>query len=79
MSKSITTSIRLEPRLRRALELKAKRERRGKNWIISRALEDYLARDERFDLAAEAKRQSLLAAKQDSDDWAQDADLAQWK
>ena len=79
MSKSITTSIRLEPRLRRALELKAKRERRGKNWIISRALEDYLAHDERFDLAAEAKRQSLLAAEQDSDDWAQDADLAQWK
>ena len=79
MTKSITTSIRLEPKLRRALQLKAKRERRGKNWIISRALENYLAHDERFDLAAEAKRQSLLAAEQDPDDWAQDADLAQWQ
>ncbi len=77
MSESITTSIRLTPKLRRALELKAQREKVGKNWIISRALEDYLQQDELTDLEAEAKRQSLIAAQQPEDDWSSDADLAQ--
>ena len=79
MSESITTSIRLTPKLRRALELKAKKEKRGKNWIISRALENYLQQDGLTDLEAEAKRQSLIAAQQHEDDWSEDADLAQWK
>jgi predicted DNA-binding protein len=79
MSRSITTSIRLSPKLRRSLELKAKQEKRGKNWIICRALEDYLAHDAHFDLAAEANRQSQVAAQQDLEDWATDADLGQWK
>ena len=79
MSGSITTSIRLSPKLRRALELKAKKEKRGKNWIISRALENYLEHDAQFDLAAEARLQSQIAAEQESDDWATDADLDQWK
>lgn len=79
MSESITTSIRLTPKLRRALELKAKKEKRGKNWIISRALETYLEQDGLTDLAAEAKRQSLIAAQQHDDDWSEGADLAQWK
>ncbi|MFP4069126.1 MAG: ribbon-helix-helix protein, CopG family [Opitutales bacterium] len=79
MSESITTSIRLSPKLRRALELKAKKEKRGKNWIITQALENYLEHDARSDLAAEARRQSEIAARQDADDWAADADLDQWK
>lgn len=79
MSGSITTSIRLSPKLRRALELKAKKEKRGKNWIISRALENYLEHDALFDLEAEAQRQSHIAAQQESTDWATDADLCQWK
>jgi predicted DNA-binding protein len=79
MSHSITTSIRLSPKLRRALELKAKKENRGKNWIISRALETYLEHDAQFDFAAEARRQSQIAAQQDSEDWTTDADLGQWR
>jgi len=79
MSESITTSIRLTPKLRRALELKAKKEKRGKNWIISQALESYLQQDGLTDLEADAKRQSLIAAQQPEDDWSGDADLAQWK
>ena len=79
MSESITTSIRLSPGLRRALELKAKKERRGKNWIISQALEDYLKKDGLTDLEAEAKQQSLIAAQQNEDDWSEGADFAQWK
>ena len=80
MSDSVTTSIRLTPKLRRALELKAKKEKRGKNWIISRALESYLEHENQIDLIAEARRQSLIvAAQEEADDWAADADLGQWK
>ncbi|MEM8868010.1 MAG: ribbon-helix-helix protein, CopG family [Verrucomicrobiota bacterium] len=79
MAESITTSIRLTPKLRRALELKAKKEKRGKNWIISRALEDYLEQDAQAYLAAEAHRQSLIAAQNESEDWSTEADLAQWR
>ncbi|TVP77288.1 MAG: ribbon-helix-helix protein, CopG family [Puniceicoccaceae bacterium] len=79
MSASITTSIRLSPKLRQALERKARQEKRGKNWIISRALENYLEHDAQYDLAAEACRQSEIAAQQDAEDWAADADLDQWK
>jgi predicted transcriptional regulator len=79
MSGSITTSIRLDPELRRALEARAKKENRGKNWIISRALESYLKLDGWSELAAEADRQSRIAAEQATDDWTDDADLEQWK
>ena len=79
MSESVTTSIRLDPKLRHALELKAAKEKRGKNWIISRALESYLEIDSQLDLKAEARRQSLVAASQDNDEWSADADLDQWK
>lgn len=79
MSESITTSIRLSPKLRQALERKARQENRGKNWIISRALENYLEHDENEKLVVEAQRQSLIAAQSESDDWSDDADLEQWK
>jgi predicted transcriptional regulator len=79
MAQKVTTSIRLEPRLRRALERRAAKERRGKNWIISRALEEYLTREERSDLETEARRQSLLVSRQESGDWVPDADFEQWK
>jgi len=79
MSDSVTTSIRLSPRLRRALESRAKKEQRGKNWIISRALEHYLDEGGQDDLALEARRQSLIAAQVDNEDWSGDADFEQWK
>lgn len=78
MSESVTTSIRLSPRLRRALEQKARTEKRGKNWIISHALEKYL-QEESPDLASEARRQSLLASQAPVEDWAEEADFEQWK
>ncbi len=78
MSESVTTSIRLSPRLRRALEQKARAEQRGKNWIISRALEKYLEEGS-ADLVEEARRQSLIASQASGEDWAEDADFEQWK
>jgi predicted DNA-binding protein len=60
---SVTTSIRLDAQLARRLEKTASRLSRGKNWVIARAIEEYLARVNRDDLAAEARRQSLLLAR----------------
>ncbi len=79
MSESVTTSIRLSPRLRSALEMRAQKEQRGKNWIISRALEHYLAEGNHDSLAQEARRQSLIAGETETEDWSDDADLEQWK
>jgi predicted DNA-binding protein len=79
MSRPITTSIRLSPRLRRALEVRAQMEGRGKNWIISEALESYLGTGANDDLEAEARRQSLLASATEPLDWSDDADLRDWK
>jgi predicted transcriptional regulator len=60
---SITTSVRIEQQLARRLERAATRLARGKNWIISKALEEYLAKANRDSLAAEARRQSMAAAR----------------
>ena len=79
MSESITTSIRLSPKLRHALERKSKQVRGGKNWISSQALDEYLRREGDLDLEAEAKRQSLLASAGSAEDWSESADLDQWR
>jgi predicted DNA-binding protein len=60
---SVTTSVRIEQKLAQRLERAATRLARGKNWIISKALEEYLARANQSDLAAEARRQSKLCAR----------------
>lgn len=79
MQDSVTTSIRLSPRLRRALELRARREGLGKNRVISQALEHYLESTDVDELAAEARRQSILASTQETEDWTAEADLEDWK
>lgn len=60
---SVTTSVRLDEQLAKRLERAAVRLSRGKNWIVTRALEEYLAKINRDDLAAEARRQSRLVAR----------------
>jgi predicted DNA-binding protein len=60
---SVTTSVRIEQQLAKRLERAAARLARGKNWIISKALEEYLAKANRDSLAAEAHRQSMAAAR----------------
>lgn len=61
--KSVTTSVRLQTNLATRLERTASRLSRGKNWIISKALEEYLAKVSHGDLAEEARRQSRMAAR----------------
>ncbi|WP_041471704.1 hypothetical protein [Rickettsia conorii] len=65
MTKSITTSIRLEINLSKKLEKATYDLHREKSWIISEA---YLKQLENSDLAKEAKRQSLLASKENNPD-----------
>lgn len=61
--KSVTTSVRLQTNLATRLERAASRLSRGKNWIISKALEEYLAKVNQEGLAEEARRQSRMAAR----------------
>lgn len=60
---SVITSIRIEQQLARRLARAAARLSRGKSWIVSKALEEYLAKLNQADLADEARRQSLAAAR----------------
>jgi predicted transcriptional regulator len=60
---SSTSSFRIPDELKLRLEAMARRMNKGKNWILNRALEEYLERHGRKSLAAEAQRQSLLAGQ----------------
>ncbi len=78
----ITTSIRLSPELRERLERTASRLHRGKSWVIARAIEQYLTRQETGELRDEARRQSQLAstaAWPDEPHWEGDVDERGWK
>jgi predicted DNA-binding protein len=84
MAKGVTTSIRLDPDLRDQLEHASQVMHRGKNWIIIHALQKFLSDIETLELAKEAKRQSLLAARADKaqeqeDDWEDMGDTSGWK
>lgn len=68
MTKSIMTSIRLEIKLSKKLEKATYDLHREKSRIISEAIRIYLKQLENSDLAKEAKRQSLLASKENNPD-----------
>ena len=79
---SVTTSIRLNTTLAKRLEKVAGRLSRGKNWIIAQALEEYLAKANRYDLAAEARRQSLACSRDEKRSkqrasW--EIDISEWR
>ena len=82
--KSITTSIRISAALVSRLKKASGRLSRGKNWILAKALEEYLNRLDHGGLAVEARRQSMLAAKyergrkQKEDDFWEE-DIPEWK
>ncbi|MGH2577066.1 MAG: CopG family ribbon-helix-helix protein, partial [Actinomycetota bacterium] len=61
--KATTTSVRLPPELRQRLEDTARRLGRGKNWIVVRALEEYLAKGHDRAFIEEARRQSERASE----------------
>jgi hypothetical protein len=68
--------------LRDRLEQAARRLKRGKNSIITQALEEYLENLNRTKFLGEARRQSILASaspSEDEDVWLEHADTAGWK
>jgi hypothetical protein len=81
MSKSMTTSIRLTQDLRNQLEHAAQLLHHGKNWVITQALQEYFSRTQIVELAKEARRQSLLVAKQETQDelWEDNQDTSGWE
>lgn len=60
---SSTSSFRIPDELKLRLEDAARRTNKGKNWILNRALEEYLDRHSLAHLREEARRQSLLAGR----------------
>ena len=83
MSHSVTTSIRLTADLRLQLDHAAQRLHRGKNWIVSQALQEYLAKLGESKLVNEAQRQSLLAKQADANEglkiWEDNQDDSGWQ
>ena len=68
--------------LRRRLEARARTLKKPKNWIITQALEEYLQDRNTATLVAEARRQSLLASADVTEDetfWEKQADSAGWR
>lgn len=81
MIHSVTTSIRLPPKMRSELEKASHKLHRGKNWIIIQALEAYLSSINQVALAEEARRQSLLASQAEDEasrHWEDDTDTTGW-
>ena len=80
--KSSTSSFRIPQDLRIRLEKTSRLLKKAKNWIINRALEEYLERTRREALAAEARRQSLLASAittEEEEFWQEQADSRGWR
>lgn len=61
---STTFSFRISDQLRARLESAVSQSGKSKNWILNEALQKYLDRIREDSLAAEARRQSLLACEQ---------------
>jgi predicted transcriptional regulator len=80
---STTTSIRLSKELKRELERKARSTKRGKNWLIREALEQYLLGSSHDTLRAEARRQSMLVGRHQTKDdnvWTEQAgEITGWR
>ncbi len=56
------TSVRLSPRLSERLEAASQHFGKDRDWIVTRAIEEYLENAYPEALVDEAKRQSLIAA-----------------
>jgi predicted DNA-binding protein len=79
--RSSTSSFRISEDLRIRLERTARHLGKGKNWVINRALEEYLNRAGRDALAVEARRQSLAASgvtTRDEEFWEKQSDSTGW-
>ncbi|MCC8482997.1 MAG: ribbon-helix-helix domain-containing protein [Rickettsia endosymbiont of Labidopullus appendiculatus] len=80
-TKNVATVIRLETKLSKRLETVSQNLHRDKNSLIIEAVRMYLEQLEYPNIVEEARKQSLLANKQenpDSDLWEINSDHAGW-
>jgi len=84
--KSVTTSIRFQAALRQSLEALAEESGRGMNWIIERALEEYIAKHRREGLLESAQKDiiylnqnSAKHIERDESFWPQLYDDSDWE
>ena len=77
----MTTSIRFPQGLRERVEREAHKMGRTKNWVIVRAVENYLGTVDEDARRREARRQSIEASRQPAEgsDWEDAADFRDWK
>jgi predicted DNA-binding protein len=77
-----TSSIRLSYELTARLECESRRLKKPKNWIITHAIREFLAKSDRAGLAEEVRRQSILVSQRESADeayWSEQADTSGWR
>ena len=80
--RTITSSFRISTELRDRLEQAARRLKRGKNSIITQALEEYLNNINGRKFLEEARCQSILASgspTEAEDVWLEHVDTTGWK
>lgn len=79
---SRTTSLRIDPLLSERLEKVSRHLGRSRNWIINRAIEEYLEAAYPEAFVQEARRQSRLVGEREGQDagvWAGVADTSGWR
>jgi predicted transcriptional regulator len=80
---SSISSVRIPDELRYRLERTARHLKKGKNWIINPALDEYLRKVDRDTLTDEARRQSLAAssaeARGEAGFWEKVSDTRGWR
>jgi predicted transcriptional regulator len=77
---TMTSSFRIDLELNERLNTTARLLKKNKNWIINRAIADYLERAGAF--REECRRQSILASKHVTEDeraWMDNWDVEGWK
>jgi len=77
-----TLSFQISNELRKRVEHAARRLNRGRNSIITQAIEEYLGKLNRSNFLDEARRQSMLATASPNDDedvWLENADTTGWR
>jgi predicted transcriptional regulator len=83
-AKSVTTSIRFQPALRRTLESLAQESGHGMSWLIEKALEEYIAKYRRQSIIDEAQKDILYLNERESHSqsenfWEQMYDDTDWE
>ncbi len=71
MSMSTTITVKLDNEVKEKLDELSQQIHRPKNWIINKALTEYIDRNNLARVVEKARQHCLLANQQDESDWDQ--------